>query len=123
VVATPELPGAFDRHHILALLHHTDGRGVALGVAADAADVLIGDVETDLAETHLLLDLDQRLGEAFNVLGGLVEQPEGDALSTLRADPGQASQFIDQVLDGTVVQLTQASQNPRPPRSGINACA
>jgi hypothetical protein len=52
----------------------------ATRVGADLAAIRGGDVPADLAETHLLLDLDQHVGEALYRGGIGIEQVEGDAL-------------------------------------------
>ena len=58
VVDTPVFAGALDGHKVSRLLHDADGRGVALGVGADRAQVVLGEVEAPVAEADGTYDLD-----------------------------------------------------------------
>ena len=103
VVAAAEFAGSLDGHDVFGLFDHADHRAEAALVGADGADVGLGDVSADLAEPHALLDFEQGVGERLNLGGVFVEDVEGDALGALGADPGQVSEFVDELLDGAVV--------------------
>ena len=51
----------------------------------------------------LLAHLAEQLGEMRHVEVGRLQDVEGDALRRLRADAGQAAEFVDEVLDDAVV--------------------
>ena len=69
VVLAAELPGALDGDDVLRLLDDADEAGVASRVAADRARRLLGHVAADLAEPHLVADLEQDLGEPAHARG------------------------------------------------------
>src|ERR1700712_2805497 len=83
VVAAAELTRALDGHDVLGLLDDTDQRRVSPGVAADPAQLLLGDVAARRAELRLGLHLDQRVRQAAYVEGVGGQQVERDALSPL----------------------------------------
>ena len=103
VVPALDHAGLLDRRLVLRLLDHADHRGVAAGVAADAAQLALGDAEALAAEPDLLLRGDDRLGQAARVLGRGLDHVEREPLRRLRADAGKARQLVDQVLDRTLV--------------------
>src|SRR5699024_7044194 len=103
VVAAPELAGALDGDDVLGLLDDADGGLVPPGVGADPALHALRDVAAGLAEGDLVLDLAEGLHEALDVLGVRLQQVEGDPLGTLRTDPGESAELVDQVLDHTFV--------------------
>ena len=65
--------------------------------------VLLGDVAADLAEAHLVAHLEEDLGEPGHVEVLGLHDVERDALRRLRADAGQAPEFVDQFLDDAFV--------------------
>src|SRR4051794_2198946 len=69
VVAAAELAGPLDRDDVLRLIDDADYRLVAARVAADAAELGLGDVAADLAEPDLVLDLHQSVDQAPHVGG------------------------------------------------------
>ena len=109
VIPAAELSRALDRHDVLALLHHTQHRGVAPRIGADAAFGLDRDVAAHDAEVNPGLGLDEGRGEALDILGVGVEQMEGDALSALGTDARQLAELLDEILDHALVHLTQPS--------------
>ena len=74
-------------------------RGSRRSSRAERAQLGVGDVEAAGAEAHLRLGVADRRGEAVDVVGGDLEQVEGDALGRLRPDAGQAAELVDQRLD------------------------
>jgi len=109
VIAAAELAGLLDREDVLRLLDHAQHGLVAPGVAADPALVSLGDVEADPAEPHLVLDLEQDLGQPTHV--GLIglKQVERDPLGALGTDAGESAELVDEVLDHAFVHLAQHS--------------
>ena len=103
MIAPPELARALHGHDVLWLLDDADDVVGAPRVEADAAALALGDVAADLAEPHLLLDREERLGEAVDVRGVGTEQVEGDALGALWPDPGQTPELVNEVLNRAVV--------------------
>src|SRR4051794_8265685 len=135
VVAALELTGALDRHDVLGLLDHTDHGRVASWVTADAAGLLLRHVAAHGAETDLVLDLDEDLGEPAHVGGGGLEQVEREPLGALRAHTGQPPELVDEVRDDPFVHQKPSiggapappsgspPSPPSPPVSGPNASA
>jgi hypothetical protein len=73
------LLGALDGHDIAYVLHHTDGSGIAFGVAADIADISIADIVTHSTVFHLALELDDGIAESLDSGCVLVEQVQYQA--------------------------------------------
>ncbi len=132
VVAAAELLGALDRDDVLVLLHDAQHRLVAPRVTADAALLVLGDVEADRAEPHPGLDLEQHLGQPAYVGRLGLQQVERDALRSLGTHARQSAELVDQVLDDAFVQGLGRSggsgrsragpgRRPRPGRRG-RAC-
>ena len=61
VVAALILAGALDDLDILRLLDHAYGRGVALRINTDAADILAGNIAADAAKGHAIAHRAQRV--------------------------------------------------------------
>ena len=64
VVATAELAGALDRDDVARLLDHAEQRGVAPIVAAERAQLALGDVEAAPAPRDAVLRVDDRARRA-----------------------------------------------------------
>ena len=99
VVAAVELAGLLDRDDVAGVLDHAQHRGVAPVVGADRAQLALGHVEAALAEPDPRLRLGDGPGQPLGVLGGQLQEVEGDALGRLRPDAGQAAELVDQRLD------------------------
>src|SRR5207237_6208330 len=82
------------------LLDDADHGVIAPRVAADRADVLLGQVAALAAEADALLDLLDRRGERQRLLYRQAQQVKGEPLRRPRADPGQSRQLGDEVVDG-----------------------
>lgn len=80
VVKAMEFVGALHWNHITGLLNDTDHARVATPVLADATAWLIGEVEAHLAQSNLLLDLLDRLGEPKRVLVRGTQNVESEPL-------------------------------------------
>src|SRR5204862_6559837 len=104
-VVTPlELAGALHRQQVVGLLDDAEQAGVAPGIGADAARVLVGDVEADRAVDDALLHGDQRARQLAHFLGGALEQEEREPLRRLRPDAGQALERVDEPRNGLGVE-------------------
>src|SRR4051794_6391204 len=103
VVTPAELPGLLDRDDVLGLLDDAEDAGVATSVPADAALLVGRDVAAHDAEADLLAHLGEGEDEPPDVLRVGLQQVEGDALGTLRTDPGQPPEFVDEVLHHALV--------------------
>ncbi len=95
---------ALHRDDVPRLLDDADEREVTPLVQADRAAGLVGEVEADLAETHLRLHLADRVGQAERVLLICSQEVEGEALRGPLPDAGQLAELGDQPLDGRGVQ-------------------
>jgi hypothetical protein len=104
VVAPAVLVRALDRDDVARLLDDADDRRVAPLVLADAAALLVGQVEAHLAQADALLDLADRVGQRGGVLGVGAQDVEGEALRRALPDPRQLPELGDQALDGRRVQ-------------------
>ena len=89
-----------ERDDVDGLLDDAHDRAVAPRVGADHAELLLGQVAAVAAEVHALLHLADRLGERERLLRRHGEQVERQPLRGARADPGQARQLRDEVVDG-----------------------
>ena len=90
MIPTAVLAGSFDRNDVGRVLNDADHRRVATLVPAVLTERLVGDVEADLAETHLLLDLADHLAETRRVGSRGLQEMECDALCALGTYPRQA---------------------------------
>ncbi len=113
MVTAAELTRPLDRDDVLRLLDDTDHGRVAPWVTADPALFLFGDVAADGTEPHLVLDLDQRVGQPAHVDGIGGQQVERDPLSALGPDTGQPAQLVDEVLDDTFVHVRASRSGAR----------
>ena len=68
---------------------------IAATVGADVAGVARGVVEADGAEVDLLLDVEDRVGEATRRLDVGSQEVIGDALRGLRADARKPAQLVE----------------------------
>ncbi len=73
------------------------------GVAADGTPLLLGDVAADLAEPHTGADLAEEFRETGDVERRRLQDVERDPLGGLRADAGQATELVDQLLNDAVI--------------------
>ena len=74
------------RHHILDILHYTDGLGIASRVATDGTGVSVADVMTDMAILDLLFHTMDGLSKLFHLRLFLTEHPEYKAQGCLATD-------------------------------------
>src|SRR5262245_57502841 len=90
---------ALEGHEVRRLLDDADERPVAPLVAADLAALLLGQVAALTAEADALLDLVDRRGQSLGLVARYSEQMEREPMRGTRADPGQARELRDEVLD------------------------
>src|SRR5581483_9901423 len=112
VVEPAELVRPLERHDVDRLLDDADEGVVAPLVEADAAELLLGQVAALAAEADALLDLLERRRERERLLLRPLEDVEGEALRRPRADPGQAGQLRDEVLDGRAEHRAIVPRHP-----------
>jgi len=105
VVAAVKFAGAFNGLYVFGFLHHADDVEVSFGVGADAACVGFGDVSANVAVGDAVAECGNSVCEAVNCIGFLVEEVEGDTLSTFGAYSGEASELVNEVLDGSFIHL------------------
>ena len=113
VVAAGEGTGALNRHDVLGLLDHAQHRRVAALVAADGAQLRLGDVAALLAEAHAGLHRGNRVGQARHIGGVSVQDVKSDALSRLGAHTRQAAELVNEVLYCTLVHASPICRGPR----------
>jgi hypothetical protein len=98
VVEPAELAGPLDREQVDRLLDDADQRVVTSRVAADRADVFLGEVPALVAEADALLDLLDRRRERERLVLRPLQQMEGETVRGARADARQARQLRDEVF-------------------------
>jgi hypothetical protein len=99
-----ELARALDRNHVARLLDDADRGCLAPLVLADAAGVLGGEVEADLAMPDRGLDLADGIGQTERLLLGDAQDVEREPLRRALPDAGQASELGDEPVDGCCEQ-------------------
>jgi hypothetical protein len=67
MIESVELLGVLDGHHVLNVLHDTDGRSIASRVGTDGTDVRVANVVAHTTELHLSTHSGYGFGKAFNV--------------------------------------------------------
>src|SRR5438105_5633424 len=122
VVAAAELPGALDGEQIGHRLDYADHPPVALGVAAEGTRILGRQVATGRAETDLLPQRKQRLGELAGVLGWALQDVERQPLGRLLPDPGQLREQHGEAGD-RIGHFGKPGSIPPSPESGFSAAA
>lgn len=100
VVAALKLARGFDPDDIGRFLHHTDHLGVAIGIAAELAQIAIADVVADAAEAEFILDVEDGLRQVAGIVARASQDVEREALRRLLADSGQAFEFVDEASEG-----------------------
>ena len=103
--------GLLDRGGVLGFLDDAEQRPVARRVAADSAQVALGDVAALATEGDALLGLHDGRGQSISVGGVGLDEPERESLGRLRPHAGEPRELVDQLLDGPFVHAT-----PRAPR-------
>src|SRR6185295_2772775 len=73
---------------------------VAALAAAEVAGIRVGDIAADRAVRDTLLHLAHGVGETIGLLARRAQDVKRETLRALRADAGQALQFLDQSGEG-----------------------
>ncbi len=81
-----KLLGVLDSHHILDILHNTDGGGIATRIGTDGARIGIADVVADMTVLHLLFQTVYGLGKLLDIGIILPKHPQHEAQGSLTAD-------------------------------------
>ena len=100
MVTTTKCAGALQGQHVGGLFDDAKHVLVAFRIIADAAAGIGGEKAADWARAYGFLGGLQYSGERQRVGFRALQEPDGDALGTARADAGQALEFADQVADG-----------------------
>ena len=90
MIASAELSSPLNRGDIGRFFHHTDHRGITLGIGAQGTERGLGEVVTPLAGAHPLRELHQRLGQPSALRMRLTEEMIGEPQRRLPADAGKA---------------------------------
>ena len=98
--------------HILRLCHNADETVVALGVSADRAQLLIGQVLTDRAEANAVLRVQNGLRKALRLILRQRQDIKRQPLRRLHADAGQTRKLFGQPLK----RGGKCAHQNRPPR-------
>ena len=100
MVATTEGPGALNGDQVERLFDHAEEGEVAGGVAADAAELLVGDVAADGAGSGVRPHRADRPSEGERLGLGGAQQVEGEPLGGAGADPWESGEGLNEALDG-----------------------
>lgn len=116
VVSTSELLSLLDRNDVPWFLDNTENAIFPTGVGAHHAAIVFADVEALLAERHPALRFRDGSRQPERVDRRKLQEVERNALSRLRANTWQSSEFVDEVLDRAFVHVVPyPSSPPRPP--------
>ena len=99
MVKAAELAGALDRSDIRGLLDGADDRVIAASIAADRADIVLGEVEAMRARLDALGKCYERIGEPLALLRRLSEEMIGEPKRRLSPDPGKLCQLRSESVD------------------------
>jgi len=81
------------------VLHDHHAGRIPRRVAADVAELPLGEVAALAAESQPLLDRQDGTGQPFRILTRLLEDVKGQALRSLPADSGQAGELPHEVFE------------------------
>jgi hypothetical protein len=77
-------------------------------------------MEAAAALAHLAAGGEQRIGEGLDLLTGLAQQMQGQALGGARSDAGQALELLDQPRQGSGEAAQQSAA--KGPNLGSSGC-
>lgn len=103
VVEAAEHAGLFECDDVFGLFDDEDGGAFASGVFADIAAAAVGEVPAGGAVADGFLDLADGVGEWEDVVGGALEDVEGEAFGGAAADAGEFGELGDEAFDGAWV--------------------
>src|SRR5581483_12172842 len=109
-----------EREQVDRLLHDADRGAVAARVEADRADLLLGEVAALVAEPDPLLHVADRVRKRIRLVRRHLQEMERQTLRRAAADPRQARQLRDEIVDGrakhatTVLTLSGEVEGPAP---------
>src|SRR6185503_7428423 len=96
VIQAAELACLLDDGHVLRLLDDADHFLVARCAGAEGARIGVGDVIASRAVGNAILDVADRLAQAFGILARRAQDVKSEALGALRADAGQFLELLDE---------------------------
>jgi hypothetical protein len=99
VIATAELSGAFDRGDVGRFLDHTQETDITSRIAADVAQLLLGEVVALGTGAHPFPQCDERLGQTLPLRARLAQQVVGQAERRFLADSRQSSELGGQFVN------------------------
>ena len=100
VIAAAKGPGALNGDQVKRLFDHAEEAEVAGGVAADAAEILVGDVAADRAGSGVGSHGADRPSEGERLGLGGAQQVEGEPFGGAWADPWESGEGFNEPLDG-----------------------
>ena len=99
VIHALELARLLHRSNILRLLDDADHVAIALVAPAESTRIRVGDVVTDRAVGDAFLHFSYGIDQPIRLLARCLQNIEGEALSPLRPDAGQALQLLDETQE------------------------
>src|SRR5882762_897380 len=100
VISSPVAPSPLDRSHVRRFLDDAQQRGVAPGIAADGARIVLGEVAARPARRHATADPPDGLRQSLRGLRGLLQQEKREPLRRFAPDTGELGQLRHELLDG-----------------------
>jgi len=94
MVQTVELLCVFNRHHIADIFHNTNHMLVAGVIAANLANVGVGNVMTDFAVLYLAAQLNETVAKIFYCFNILPQQKQHEPQRAFATDSGQFREFV-----------------------------
>ena len=105
VISSVKNRRSFERQHILRLFDNADEILLATGIAANVAQITVGQVEATLTGANLLFDVGDGVSQIkrfpFRTGNDVIRQ----SLSRFATDPGEGSKLFDQPADGRSIRM------------------
>src|SRR5687768_8062870 len=113
MIEPAKLTGALDRPDVRRFFDGTNKGGVTFLIAANATEVLLGEVKAPGARPHTLGQRHQRGCKSLGELGRLTEEVVRQAKRSLPTDAGKTGELGSEVVDRGH-QREQATRNREP---------
>ena len=95
VICSVKFPCAFECDDVARILNDTDGRVVALRIAADATDITVCQIAADRAIMYLIPRVGYCVCKAFRLFSWNIEHMKRQTLSGLVTNARQALKLLD----------------------------
>ena len=105
--------GTLNRSNILGTFHDADSCAVALGIAANAANRLLGEILADGAVVYMLLGAQNGFGKCRCILLRHLHDRIRKALRGFHADARQRSEFFGEHDKRQRAEIIHRSEQPR----------